>query len=47
MDHYGLVKVLGGVKALQTCKKSSYGFENLLLQGLAISHSEKFLGKLC
>ena len=34
MDHYGLAKVLGGVKALQTCKKSSNGFENLLYKDL-------------
>ena len=41
MDHYRLAKVLRDVKALQTCKKSVNGFENLLLQGLA-SHSENF-----
>ena len=41
MDHYRLAKVLRDVKALQTCKKSANGFENLLLQGLA-SHSENF-----
>ena len=34
------------VKALQTCKKSSNGFENLLWQGV-VSHSENFKGKLC
>ena len=39
MVRYGLAKVLRGVKALQTRKKSANGFENLLLQGLA-SHSE-------
>ena len=38
---YGLAKVLRGVKALQTRKKSASGFENLLLQSLA-SHSENF-----
>ena len=41
MVRYGLGKVLRGVKALQTHKKSANGVENLLLQGLA-SHSEKF-----
>ena len=41
MIRYGLAKMLGGVKALQTLKKSVNGFENLLLQGLA-SHSENF-----
>ena len=41
MVHYGLAKVLRGVKALQTRKNSANGFENLLLQGLA-SHSENF-----
>ena len=41
MVHYGLAKVLRGVKAPQTCKKSASGFENLLLQGLT-SHSENF-----
>ena len=46
MAHYGFVKVLRGLKAPQTCKKSANGFENLLLQGLA-SHSEKLLCKLC
>ena len=39
MVRYGRGKVLRDVKALQTCKKSANGFENLLLQGLA-SHSE-------
>ena len=34
MVRYGLAKVLRGVKALQTRKKSANGFENLLLQGL-------------
>ena len=29
MVHYGLAKVLRGVKALQTRKKSANGFENL------------------
>ena len=38
---YGLAKVLRGVKALQSRKKSANGFENLPLQGLA-SHSEIF-----
>ena len=46
MVHYRLVKVLRGVKALQTHKKSANAFENLLLQGLA-SHFENFYGKLC
>ena len=41
MVRYGLAKVLRGVKALQTRKKSANGFENLLLQGL-VSHSENF-----
>ena len=41
MARYGLAKVLRGVKALQTRKKSAKGFENLVLQGLA-SHSENF-----
>jgi len=41
MVHYGLAKVLRGVKALQTRKKSFSAFENLLLQGLP-SHSENF-----
>jgi len=41
MVRYGLAKVLRGVKAFQTRKKSANGFENLLLQGLA-SHSENF-----
>ena len=41
MVDYGLAKVLRGVKALQTCKNSANGFENLLRQGLA-SHSENF-----
>ena len=40
------MKVLRGVKTLQTCKKPANGFEKLLLHGLA-SHSEKFSGKLC
>ena len=31
---YGLAKVLRGVKALQTRKKSANCFENLLLRGL-------------
>ena len=39
MVRYGLAKVLRGVKALQTRKKSANGFENLLLQGLT-SHCE-------
>jgi len=42
MVRYGLAKVLRGVKALQTHKKPANGFENSLLQGLAI-HSENFL----
>ena len=46
MVRYGLVKVLRGVKSLQTCKKPANGFEKLLLHGLA-SHSENFSGKLC
>ena len=37
---YGLAKVLRGVKALQTLKKSASGFDSLL-QRLA-SHSEHF-----
>ena len=41
MFRYVLTKVLRGVKALQTRKKSGNGFENLLLRGLA-SHSENF-----
>ena len=41
MVRYGLAKVLKGVKALQTRKKSANGFQNLVLQGLA-SHSENF-----
>ena len=41
MVRYGLAKVLRGVKALQTRKKSANGFENVLLQRLAI-HSEHF-----
>ena len=41
MVRYGLAKVLKGVKALQTLKKSANGFQNLVLTGLA-SHSEKF-----
>ena len=41
MVRYGLAKLLRGVKALQTRKKSANGFENLLLHGLA-SHSEKY-----
>ena len=40
MVRYGLAKLLRGVKALQTRKKSANGFENLLLHGLA-SHSER------
>ena len=40
MARYGLAKVLRGVKALQTRKKSN-GFENLVQQGLA-SLSENF-----
>ena len=39
MVRYVLAKVLRGVKALQTRKKSANGFENSLLQRLA-SHSE-------
>ena len=39
MVRYGLAKVLSGVKAPQTRKKSANGFRNLFLQGLA-SHSE-------
>ena len=39
---YGLAKKLGGVKDLQTRKKSANGFENLLLQGIT-SHSETLL----
>ena len=42
MVHYGLAKVLRGVEALQTCKKSANGFGNLLLQGLA-NHSALLL----
>ena len=34
MVRYGLSKVLRGVKALQTRKKSANCFENLLLRGL-------------
>ena len=34
MVRYGLAKVLRGVKALQTRKKSANCFENLLLRGL-------------
>ena len=41
MVRYGLAKVLRGVKAPQTRKKSANGFGNLFLQGLA-SHSENF-----
>ena len=41
MVRYGLEKALRDVKALQTCKTSANGFENLLLQRLA-SHSENF-----
>ena len=41
MVRYGLAKVLTGVKALQTRKKTANGFENLFLHGLA-SHSERF-----
>ena len=41
MVRYGLAKVLKGVKALQTRKKSAIDFENLLLQGLS-SHSKNF-----
>ena len=41
MVRYVLAKVLRGVKALQTRKKSANCFENLLHQGLA-SHSENF-----
>ena len=41
MVRYGLAKVLKGVKAVQTRKKSANGFQNLVLQGLA-SHSENF-----
>ena len=41
MVRYVLTKVLRGVKALQTRKKSGNGFENLLLRGL-VSHSENF-----
>ena len=39
MVRYGLVKLLRGVKALQTLKKPANGFKTLLLQGLA-SRSE-------
>ena len=38
MVRYGPAKVLTGVKAPQTRKKSANGFKNLFLQGLA-SHS--------
>ena len=31
---YGLAKVLRGVKALQMCKESANGFENLLRKDL-------------
>ena len=41
MVRYVLAKVLRGVKALQTRKKSAGAFENLLLQGLG-SHYENF-----
>ena len=41
MVRYLLAKVLRGVKAPQTRKKSANGFGNLLPQGLA-SHSENF-----
>ena len=41
MVRYGLAKVLRGVKAPQTRKKSANGFRNLFLQGLLLaSHSE-------
>ena len=40
MVRYGIAKLLRGVKALQTRKKSANGFENLPLHGLA-GHSER------